>query len=1049
MADRVTLSLKDYLSQSDRKGRILIVSDVSKGNTLLRMHEKNTGTMVQNVSCQNLSWVVNQIFIYEQASKGFEAEYELIDEQTALMLFRSVLLDTIDSLKYYKDKEKLLSIVTSKEIYDKVNLMRSNECVLDNDNDRISDLKALIDRYEAELEAQKKHDTVARTRYVLKCLRKDSVLAKDVFGEGTELSYLKEETELYSAVQNEMLELLSADEVFCFDAAIVEKKVLEDLSAKKDNISFFKGMGSYNEANYIAYDILHNGYNYGDTLVLFNSAAQLPAIRSALIGNGISARVVSNYPAIENDVISLARNIIAWAQDDYSEKALEKILGSSIIYVPGEFEVKKKDDKKDIDAKEDSNTDNDAEDISADNTDSDNLSEEEKTKIKKRNLLAGNRYYRYVTNARRMGDESFTLGWGYQRNRDYAKHERDYTSANKDKEDVYNYSALEIIDMHEAMLDIFKEIGLGGKLSPSALFDRLYKFVKEYSRPIFAKNEATNRWRKIDESREIGLGLLGNLSKALAFDSRELTTTELLAFADEALSTLKLSDSTASNAVAVRALNDWTPLDRPHIYVIGLSLNEMQVSSNQSPVIRDEEIEKYLAGKNCYIPTVEQQIQRRNLTVYRTLSTFDKGTIAFGYSYWNAEKKAENNPSFLFTAAYETIKEGKEPIIFFEYGNPDENKILDKDPVKQKTSSIIKDFEQLELSSSSLERLLECPKRFAYEKVLHLPDNSYNEKNMETWLNPLSKGTFFHDILEAYSRSDLRLSTEELTDDEKNKITEIINTKIIPKMQERVPTADPNIDKRETDALIEDEVFPYINDLRKDMKKNGWKIWLPEVEFDDLKLPVKAYSDEVKEVTIQIRSGFLDCVDYRLDEANRKVGLRIRDYKTGKFYNKKKSYEAGKLIQFFIYSKALKEYLLDLAKEKITDLEKGKTAGWSFEVVGFSYDFPSDRKETYQKIQIDVNNMDSKNLVRLGAIITAMNERKTYPDIFELYYSVYNLAHNLEEAKDSRAKEISDLSSILAASKGTDGVFTGPCKHCAYKDLCENRKAGNIQDAKY
>ena len=805
------------------------------------------------------------------------------------------------------------------------------------------------------------------------------------------------------------------------------------------------------------------------------------------MGNGIPMRVVSNYPATENDVISLARNIIAWAKDNFSEKALERIFGSTILYVPGMVEIK--DDKDAKDAKDSSDSEDD---INEDNTDTDNLSEDDVKKLMKRNLLSGKYYYKYVLKARKR---DYTLGWGFDRNKELIKRERKFTAEHKDDEDAFKIiTAPEIMDMHESMLNIFDEIANGKTLSPSVFFARLYAFVSDYSRSNFIKNEKTGKYKKVNNSRDIGISLFKDLCRALAFDTRELDPDELLEYADEALSSLKLSDSASSGAVTVHAMNDWLPLDRANVYIIGLSLNEMQISDNQSPVIRDDEMTNYLSGKKCYIPTIDNQIESKKLAFYRTLSTYKDGSLSFGYSYWDAEKKAEMNPSFYFTGALETIKKDADQVIFFEYGNPREKKTTNKGMLHHKPDALIDLFKEKEYSSSAIETLLKCPKQFAYQRVLYIPDNSYNEEDPIKWLSPLTKGDFFHYILEFYSDSKNKMSanTEELTEAEKDSIRKLVETEILPRIDDKVATADPDVRTDEINSLLDDEVYPYINDLRKDMKVNGWKILEPEMEFTDMDLKLMTYSKPPKEVTIHVNSGYLDCVDYRLDETNKKVELRIRDYKTGSFSKKNQAFKEGELIQYYTYSKSLKENLLEHAKEKVSEFEGEKTKEWTFEVVGFSYDFPSDRKMTkennvtgeLQKIQIGSDHFaDGLNLIRLRGILTAISETYTYPDVLELFQYINRITPKLtpeeiealsaqkDKKKDKKAKETEEtpkvetpkteedirkdelrkLYSALDRSKEDvigNNIYQGPCKYCAYKDICINRKAGLIIDAK-
>lgn len=60
------MTLDEYLGQDTQGRRILVVSDMSKGQALLRNFEKKTGRMVHNVTCLTLDEIVRSLFMYIQ-----------------------------------------------------------------------------------------------------------------------------------------------------------------------------------------------------------------------------------------------------------------------------------------------------------------------------------------------------------------------------------------------------------------------------------------------------------------------------------------------------------------------------------------------------------------------------------------------------------------------------------------------------------------------------------------------------------------------------------------------------------------------------------------------------------------------------------------------------------------------------------------------------------------------------------------------------------------------------------------------------------------------
>ncbi|MBO5620842.1 MAG: hypothetical protein J5959_04365, partial [Butyrivibrio sp.] len=86
------MQFKDFINTKTHTRRILIVSDISRGQSLIRLHEKQTGEMVCNVTCMTISQMVDSVYRYVLADAGFDEEYEFLDATSSMMLFRGVLL---------------------------------------------------------------------------------------------------------------------------------------------------------------------------------------------------------------------------------------------------------------------------------------------------------------------------------------------------------------------------------------------------------------------------------------------------------------------------------------------------------------------------------------------------------------------------------------------------------------------------------------------------------------------------------------------------------------------------------------------------------------------------------------------------------------------------------------------------------------------------------------------------------------------------------------------------------------------------------------------
>ena len=288
---------------------------------------------------------------------------------------------------------------------------------------------------------------------------------------------------------------------------------------------FYRGYGSFNEASYVANDIFAKGYPFGNVLVLYSSDEQLPSISAALRGNDIPMNIVSSYPAKENAYVSLAKRIINWALADYSEKKLDAILSSPVI--------------------------------SIEETDQDG---------NKKNLLSGQDYFKHVVEARNRRKNGFVLGWGYERNIEFLEHELKITDTDSWKD---------TLKMHKSLLEIF---GADGKayddkntMCPKVIFTKLLDFIKEYS---VKGNEYA-----------VGSDALKKISSAVSFENRKLALGEALTLIVEFLDGVTMSDEADNSSVTVRSMKDWSIPERPNVYMIGLSLKDMQGNTTESPVL--------------------------------------------------------------------------------------------------------------------------------------------------------------------------------------------------------------------------------------------------------------------------------------------------------------------------------------------------------------------------------------------------------------------------------------------------------------------------------
>ena len=986
--------LNDYLSDKTNSRRILIVSDLHKGQALIRRYEADTARMVRNVTCMTLSQIADKLLLWMQAENGCEKVYTCLDANESTMLFRSLLLKNIKSLRYF-NVEEMLDIATSKEIFAKANLARSNGWTgkeTGKANDRIADLKYLISEYEQHLSANNMLDLVAIYKLVLSSLKEGPNAEEEIqLLFGAEISYLAEETDTWSVLEKELLLTIQGGKDHC--VSFCGRELLnKELTRIKDTAELFKGYGSFNEAYYVANDILKRNLPFGNVTVLFSSASQIPAITAALRGNGIPMNILSAYPARDNAYVALAKRILKWAENDFEEKYLEAILRSSVIYIEANDETGEK-----------------------------------------RNALGGEKYFDYIISAQKRRENAFILGYGYRRNLEFIKHERALT--------VHEEA---LLDMHASLLHIFGEdesqYDEKYKIQPSDIYKKLVSFIEDY----------TLR----SEEYGAGMGVLRSLTETINLEERFLSLDENIRFIEELLTESRISDQESNQAISVQNLGDWTVLERQYVYVIGLALKDMQGNNTQSPVMFDEEITEFLG--DGYKPTIRNETERREKNLYRTIWTFQGKHIVFGYSSYDTVGFYDNNPSVFFRELMNLKGIGTKSLPEFVYGNP----------VSDTGSSdalIFKDQDEytvrLKTSNSSMEVLLDCPKKYAYSKLLNIPEGSFVEKDFGQWLDAAARGNFFHELAEHYVKTKfIRPSSENYETEIDEGLLRHIAKEIETRYLLIYPAAFEKLADRETEDMIKDAAA-YLqrlhDDYRNDSEHPGlfWRGLAAEQKFTDATYPVDGLDGTHYEFLF---TGFIDRIDYLADPSVKKVYLRIIDYKTGHKKNKQKAQELGKLVQHAVYEKALMETgkvlssdseemdLLAYVKSEVCSLEADKSMmSWEYEFAGFDYVFPMEKSDM-SPIIIYPDSLENLNLDRLKAILTIIHDEKMYPDHRELCDLLNTLADRYPE-DDSGLLELQE---VMAPEKNGERKLsedeTSNCRYCPYNYLCKHEKAGDF-----
>ena len=960
--------LDDYLGQDTQYRRVLITSDAEKGNRLLNRYERSSGNIVRNVTVTTLKHTAELMYAHACAAAGYEAERTLISPDEAMMVFRSVLLKHTAELQYFTD-QRMFNLRTAEEIYRKADLIRTNGLKQDTKAAGIMDLQILISAYEAELKHRGMMDETALYQYLTD---RPDVCRETVTG--TDYAVLQEDTDQLNGLQERFLKQCFGDglktvRLFEYDSASLEKR------PEAGQIRFFKGYGSYNEAAYVADDIAVHHYPLGQVLILHMSESQVQPLQAALTANGMPARFLTPHAAKNDPYLSLMRNLLNWALDDYSEKALETIFAGSALNIEGVMD------------KEGS--------------------------LKTGNLAEGSSYFDYVTAAAERYSETdrMLLGWGYSRNAAFIEHE----SAQE------YHREPELLKFHRDLLCVF---GNGAEaytlVQPVTVYRNICSFLDRYTKP--------------DPQKTAFLSVLKKTDLMVALEERALPLPEAIAFLEEVLTVIRVSDTESADAVSVRRLSGWIVPDRPYVYLIGLALKDMQGNVNESPVIRDDEMERFIGPG--WKPTVRAQAELAEKNLFRTLKLFTGNRLSFGYASFDTVNIRAAGPSAFYRNLHAAFGCGDVPE--FVYGNPAAG-YRSAHPCTEEIAGAGSLPEKA--SASSAGELVKCPRQYWYRRILQIPENTFNENDPARWLQASDTGSFFHAAAERYVKQRLiRSGSEAYSTFADRDLLRVLFEELKDVYRLTAPADSEGLIDQETEELLDDAVR-YFDDVHTSLSTGGddfgWRILFAEEHFR--RAPWTIDYAENRTHTF-ICSGTIDRIDYKVDEDANAVHLRIVDYKTGKQKNKQKEDQEAALLQHTMYYRALMdnkalgdngETLLEHTKKRISELEGKDLSSMHYVFDGFRYEFPRDTERRYM---IERSDLEGLNMTRLKMTMQEIERNHFYPNIFELY----DLCRKDYTGSGDQAEQ--DVLEIL--EKLTEAILRKdeePCRFCSYLKLCSRQ----------
>jgi hypothetical protein len=416
----------------------------------------------------------------------------------------------------------------------------------------------------------------------------------------------------------------------------------------------------------------------------------------------------------------------------------------------------------------------------------------------------------------------------------------------------------------------------------------------------------------------------------------------------QSLEMLQVQEPEDPGAISLVCVKQTYVLDRKFTFAIGLSDSHFRNAEIDSPILSDDEKRSWLdlsAGE--VILSSEREAQKK-AALKNSLSSQQEGTIWYGRCFYDTvalrdcaassfyiEAQQEYQPSKVETVGYEHIPEKGTHMRWI----PDEsfwsNEIQEQDEQTKESGSEDerKEKECSHFSATSLQMLLKCPQKYMFKYIEHLPELEYDQKKASTWLNPANKGNLLHRVLQEYVNEVILVQQENGVVSDKlqeDKLEEILNKWC----EEYQKIAAPFVLQSAYDTQkneLKDGISRYLEQLHQELYSGAekWRVYGTEIEFEGVKC--KKTEDEngsgAEEHPIEIElKGYIDRLDYYIDENEQKCHIRIIDYKSGKKKTYGEENDNGNLVQHFIYRYAIEkiaeailpeknmEYVLDCAR---------------------------------------------------------------------------------------------------------------------------------------
>lgn len=493
------------------------------------------------------------------------------------------------------------------------------------------------------------------------------------------------------------------------------------------------------------------------------------------------------------------------------------------------------------------------------------------------------------------------IGWGLLRYRHYFKNKNDIETDGNSDSDTY-HAFLAILDRLSSLFYSFERETKRGGINLSEMLRALLEFADSITVP----RNPEMKYIKAFLNQEI---------KGLKYRNPAASVSEAVQILAEDIDRIQAREKEKPDAIQAVRAGGFQIIERPYVYVIGLSDKQYRQAVAESPVLSDKERERYFDLTKGNVILAKNWPAKRQKDFIQMLESLQTGRINIGYCGFDTIKQELCSPSTLYLNLLEEQHYRRDDIRNTEYDNiieeniqVDDTTLWPEEMKKENEKSKAKNEITKSVSVSALDTLFTCPLQYHYSRELKIPGEEYQEALVDAWLSPVERGNFVHRVLQEYVSKYFKGQKAvspaiNLTD------FESIFDRVLTEYKEKCPSVSDSVVKMEIDK-VKIPVLTYLADLHKEFSQPDckWHVEDCEVTFpekDETPLTVEYILEGGKKLQLQYK-GIIDRVDSYTDE-NENKHYRLIDYKTGN----KDDFEEQKLnvtTQHHIYCMHIKQY---------------------------------------------------------------------------------------------------------------------------------------------